>query len=642
MLAVLTTSAFFLFFFQTLTEFVAAVYAFGLMGTSIPPEIGALVLLLSPFLLLLWRRETPRGVLPTLLTVLTAARLALPLLPTRGVLWVGGIGAAAALLALPLMLKRLPATANTLGLAWAVAAAGLLRAAGAGIDLSLSPHGQAIGWAVAALGVWGWLASRRKPPSRAAGNPTPAAAPTFGKALAAALGLASVLFLLEAAFTAPAVVARWGGWRPTTLYGLTGVALLVVALAWARQRLAAWHNLDLGALAAWAVLLGGGLYSLETTFPTDPAAYPYTPSIPHAGWAVLLAVLTFGLLFSAFYRFSVWLYETHPSGRTLGAAFGLGALYLLVLIFAHVCTTTYDYIPVVGPLWRDRFWLVYALPAAVAALTAFLFPGGAPRGALSRNERLMGGGILALLALAMVGFAYARAPRLQPADETGFRARVLTFNIQQGYRADGQKGWEDQLALMRQVNADIIGLQESDTARLSGANNDLVGYFAHALGMEAYYGPPTVNGTFGIALLSRYPILEARTVYLYSKGEQTAAILATVSVGHRPLHVVVTHLGNHGPMVQEANLLQAIQGLAPVVLMGDFNFTPNTPQYRRTVETLQDAWLVGRGRGSASTYLPPAPIDHIFITPDLTAPQAAYLPPGPSDHPALWAMVEGK
>jgi endonuclease/exonuclease/phosphatase family metal-dependent hydrolase len=187
---------------------------------------------------------------------------------------------------------------------------------------------------------------------------------------------------------------------------------------------------------------------------------------------------------------------------------------------------------------------------------------------------------------------------------------VLTFNIQQGYRADGQKGWGDQLALMRQVNADIIGLQESDTARLSGANNDLVGYFATALGMHAYYGPPTVNGTFGIALLSRYPILEARTAYMESQGEQTAIILATVSVNGQALHVAVTHLGNGGPMVQEEDVLQAIRGLSPLVLMGDFNFTPNTPQYRRTVEALQDAWLVARAHGGATHLVPPAPIDH--------------------------------
>ncbi len=636
MLAALTSSAFFLFLLQTLTEFVAAVYAFGLMGTHIPPEIGALVLLLSPFLLALWRRKVGGWLLPTLLAVLAAARLALPLLPTRGVLWVGGIGAAAALLALPLMLRRFPPSATTLGLAWAVAAAGLLRAAGAGIDLATTPHGQIVGWGVAALGAWGWWASTRQPAKEA-----PETAPaSLGKALAAAAGIASVLFLLEAAFAAPAVIARWGGWQPLALYGLTAVALLAVALAWAWQRLASWRNRDRGGLLLWALLLVGGLYGLETAFPASASAYPYTPPPPSGGWAVLLAVLLFGLLFSAFYRLSAWLREAHLSPRTLGTAFGLAAVYLVLLIFAHVCTTTYDYIPVIGPLWRDRFWLVYAVPAAVTVLAAFLFPSGAPRPALSRDERLMGGGVLALLALAMFGFAYARSPRPQPAPETGFRARVLTFNIQQGYRADGQKGWEDQLALMRQVNADVIGLQESDTARLSGANNDLVGYFATALGMYAYYGPPTVNGTFGIALLSRYPILEAHTAYMASQGEQTAVIVATLSVNDQPLHIAVTHLGNGGPMVQQMNVLQAIQGRAPLVLMGDFNFTPNTPQYRRTVETLQDAWLVAREQGGASHDAPPDPIDHIFITPDLTAPRAAYLPPGPSDHPALWAVVE--
>ncbi len=636
MLATLASSAFFLFLLQTLTEFVAAVYAFGLMGTHIPPEIGTLVLLLSPFLLALWRRRVKGWVLPTLLAVLVVARLALPLLPTRGVLWVGGIGAAAALLALPLLLRRFPPAATTLGLAWAVAAAGLLRAAGAGIDLATTPHGQAIGWGIAVFGAWGWWASARRSAEKV---PTTTSG-SLGKAIAAALGIASALFLLEAAFAAPAVIARWGGWQPLSLYGLTAVALAVVALAWIRQRLAAWHNLDRGALVLWAALLVGGLFSLETIFPANLAAYPYTPPAPRGGWAVLLAVLAFGLLFSAFYRFSTWLREASLSSHTLGVAFGLAALYLLLLIFAHVCTTTYDYIPVVGPLWRDRFWVVYAVPATVTALAVFLFPGGAPHPAPSRSGRLLGGGVLTMLALAMVGLAYARSPHPQPAPETGFRARVLTFNIQQGYRADGQKGWEDQLALMRQVNADIIGLQESDTARLSGANNDLVGYFATALGMYAYYGPPTVNGTFGIALLSRYPILEAHTAYMTSQGEQTAVIVATLSVNQRRLHVAVTHLGNDGPMVQQMNVLQAIQGRAPLVLMGDFNFTPNTPQYRRTVETLQDAWLAARQQGGAGHDAPPAPIDHIFITPDLTAPRAAYLPPGPSDHPALWAVIE--
>jgi hypothetical protein len=44
----------------------------------------------------------------------------------------------------------------------------------------------------------------------------------------------------------------------------------------------------------------------------------------------------------------------------------------------------------------------------------------------------------------------------------------LTANIQQGYNADGYKHFYGQLALMRELEANIIGLQESDTVRIAG------------------------------------------------------------------------------------------------------------------------------------------------------------------------------
>ena len=77
--------------------------------------------------------------------------------------------------------------------------------------------------------------------------------------------------------------------------------------------------------------------------------------------------------------------------------------------------------------------------------------------------------------------------------------------------------------LLRTVDADIIGLQECDTARIANGNADIVKYFADRLDLYSYYGPKTVTGTFGIALLSKYPIEDPQTVYLYSLGEQTAA-----------------------------------------------------------------------------------------------------------------------
>ncbi len=56
------------------------------------------------------------------------------------------------------------------------------------------------------------------------------------------------------------------------------------------------------------------------------------------------------------------------SVRLLGAGFSLAALFMLVMIFAQVFTTVYDYIPVVGPLFRDRFWLVFLALGVVLVL----------------------------------------------------------------------------------------------------------------------------------------------------------------------------------------------------------------------------------------------------------------------------------
>ena len=69
------------FFFQLLTDFVAAVYAFGLLGTDIPPEIATVLVLFAPILLLLMRR-TPRQSM--LLGLILVTGIVEVLLDTRG------------------------------------------------------------------------------------------------------------------------------------------------------------------------------------------------------------------------------------------------------------------------------------------------------------------------------------------------------------------------------------------------------------------------------------------------------------------------------------------------------------------------------------------------------------------------------
>jgi endonuclease/exonuclease/phosphatase family metal-dependent hydrolase len=356
-----------------------------------------------------------------------------------------------------------------------------------------------------------------------------------------------------------------------------------------------------------------------------------------AGVLLSVALVTAPILIIDFTRLSRALIAARRSLPALGAAFGLSALYLLVMIFAQVFTTVYDYIPVVGPFFRDRFWLVYLLPGLVLVLALLRTPPGGllPGAGAGRFYPAA----LTLLGAAVVMAAWVTASRPAQAVEKE-PLRVLTYNIQQGYRADGQRGAVDQLELLRQVDADLIGLQESDTARISGGNADLVRYFADRLDLYSYYGPRTVTGTFGIALLSRYPIENPRTFYMYSTGEQTAAIAAEVTAGGQTYNVFVTHLGNGGPLIQQEQVLAEIDGLPNVIAMGDFNFEPTTEQYRLTTAQLADAWLLKWPSGTGEDGNNPADrIDHIFLSPGMTVSEAQHIDSPASDHPAVWIEI---
>ena len=219
--------------------------------------------------------------------------------------------------------------------------------------------------------------------------------------------------------------------------------------------------------------------------------------------------------------------------------------------------------------------------------------------------------------------------------------RIMTYNIQQGYDAEGKKNLAGQLAEVRKVNPDILGLQESDTARVANGNVDAVRYFADNLQMYSYYGPTTTTGTFGIALLSKYPIRNPKTFFMYSIGEQTAAIHAEISANDQTYQIFVTHLGNDGPIVQLENILTRLPTSGNVIVMGDFNFRPATDQYKLITQTLADAWLLRWPNGKETPGLSMEKrIDHIFLSSAISVLEAEYIASPASDHPYLYAVVQ--
>jgi endonuclease/exonuclease/phosphatase family metal-dependent hydrolase len=626
-----------LFFLQLLTSFVAANYALGLLNNRLPPESASAVFLLSPLLLML-RRRWPARMTLGLFVAVSVARLAVPFIDdTRAIVLVTGFGVAASLLLLALLLmssdRSAVASSLTSSLALAVAAYIALRALGSGLDVSMSGAISLIVWPLAVLALWRWpRGSGLLPEGEPAANGL--------RVAGLCLGMMAALTLVYFAFSAPNVIVGWTRASHITVVGLVLGALLawwtLLALDSASGLIK--HRPFTGGVAVFGVLLVLSVFGHQVHFPADPASYLLPePSTP--GWVTAASILTlvmWPLILFAFHTIARRIQTLQPSTRQLALGFSLGAVLLATASFAQILTTTYDYVPVIGPVFRDRFWLVLALPAA--ALVAALFAAGPSQVSTLRPSLAVVGGMTALALLAVLGAADGGASPTSPTGRTSLG--IVTFNVQQGYGADNRRSIEGQLTLLRSLNADIIGLQESDLNRVAGGNDDLVRYVADQLDLYSYAGPKTVTGTFGIALLSRYPLHEPRTFYLFSEGEQTAVIAAKVAVSGKTFSVFVTHLGNGGPLEQQNEVLSLASPLTDVLLLGDFNFRPDTEQYRVTTTFFEDAWAKRRPSGEeAGGSTRPRRIDYVFVSPGTEVVEAVYVDTRFSDHPALVVQI---
>jgi Metal-dependent hydrolase len=198
--------------------------------------------------------------------------------------------------------------------------------------------------------------------------------------------------------------------------------------------------------------------------------------------------------------------------------------------------------------------------------------------------------------------------------------------------------------------AEIICLQETETARISFGNVDLVRFLAEGLDMYSYYGPKTVTGTYGIALLSKFPIESAETTFMPSKYSQRAIIKSEIRVGTEIITVYNTHFG----LALSDRALQAkltadlAANSSRALLAGDFN-TPDPAEtpYVTISSKFRDGWLEINSFGTdilGATFdwkNPTERIDYIFFTPDLNIIDFRILDwAHESDHMPIVAVFE--
>jgi endonuclease/exonuclease/phosphatase family metal-dependent hydrolase len=384
--------------------------------------------------------------------------------------------------------------------------------------------------------------------------------------------------------------------------------------------------------------------------PKDPSGYPlFDPNVSPAWFISLVAMLLlYPVLFLDFGLLVKEIILDRPSMPALGLAFGLSSLFALIMILSNVFTSVWSYIdPVLEPVFRGRYWQVYMVVGVVLVLTLLVVSGKVVAAAAGqRVDRALAGvvtaaGLLTLLAMAMTDSDPGTYP-----PSAGLR--VAGYNIQQGYNINFARGHHDQCAVLREIDADVIALSETDTSRIAGANFDLVRFLVQCLDMRSYAGPKTGTGTYGYALLSKYPIENPQVYHLFSgagypsssnpdatsSGDQVAVIKAQITVGGETYNFFSNHFDGNPPVEQAQGLVQLVTGLDNVIAIGDFNCRPGSPCIDE-IETV----LVNCTDLTGDSDIAADRVDHIFLSPDLSCSDFTYLFRDASDHPAVAAEI---
>ena len=215
------------------------------------------------------------------------------------------------------------------------------------------------------------------------------------------------------------------------------------------------------------------------------------------------------------------------------------------------------------------------------------------------------------------------------------RLRVVTYNIHKCRGMDRRVRPARIVEVLREIDADVVALQEVLSIRSGTAEDDQARFIAEGLGFEYRMGVTRRlhGGLYGNLILSRLPMRSSYFIDLSHPGREHRGCLRTdlVVASQRLVHIYNVHLGT--AFVERRRQARKLVGAAILsgddvtgtrILLGDFNdWTRGLPTRLFSQHFGCDDVRIHLGR--RRTYpgvLPFLHLDHIYLDPNVSVERA--------------------
>jgi endonuclease/exonuclease/phosphatase family metal-dependent hydrolase len=188
--------------------------------------------------------------------------------------------------------------------------------------------------------------------------------------------------------------------------------------------------------------------------------------------------------------------------------------------------------------------------------------------------------------------------------------RLLSYNIRNAKGMDNQTNYDRVSKVISTANADIVGLQELDSATKRSNGMDVLKTIADKTGLHPTYGAAISfqGGKYGVGILSKQKPRSYYTIPLPGKEEERVLLVAAF----QDYVIFCTHLSlTEADRISSAAIInrEAIKYQQPVYLLGDLNAEPGSA----ALSLLNQKWNLLSGE--ALTFPAPQPekcIDFIY------------------------------